>query len=477
MSLKAVTRVFVFGLMLSVSAKLSYAGQSLIAAGTLDASGADLSTKTAKPLENGFAGNLFGGTGSGLGHAGGDRFIAVPDRGPNAVTYNTCVDNTTSYITRFHTLRLRLTPNDGAGLPFVLKPSLEETTLMASSTPLTYASGLAGCPTLPDGDPKLNNNHTFYFTGRSDNFGSSLSTNPTNARFDPESVRLSRDGKSIFVSDEYGPYIYRFDRASGLRIGVFTLPDKFAVDHLAPVESVEIGSNSIGRVANKGMEGLAITPDGSTLVGIMQSALAQDGGDLAGQVLRIVTIDIESGAVTHEYAYPTDVDGRKYTVSDIVAVNDHVFLVDERDGRGLGDNSDARFKKLFLIDLDPATATDVSNMSGKAALAANAVAKHLFINLVAELTKPLGSGGLGLAATQIPAKLEGIAFGQDVVLDGATKHTLFIANDNDFLPTFNGVANPNQFFVFAFDDEDLQSAFGDQAHGGLTLEPQVFEKK
>jgi hypothetical protein len=28
------------------------------------------------------------------------------------------------------------------------------------------------------------------------------------------------------------------------------------------------------------------------------------------------------------------------------------------------DNSDARFKKLFLIDLDPATATDVSNMSG-----------------------------------------------------------------------------------------------------------------
>jgi len=476
MNLKHATCVFGFGLL--IFATKGYAGQSLIAAGTLDASVGDLATKTFKPLENGAAGNLFGGIGSGLGHAGGDKFIAVPDRGPNAVGYNDCVDSTTSYINRFHTLRLRLVPNAGAGLPYVLKPSLEQTTLMSSATPLTYGDGLAGCPTLPDGAPKLNtSNHTYYFTGRSDNFGTGLSTNPTNARFDPESVRLSRDTKSIFVSDEYGPYIYRFDRASGLRTGVFTLPDKFAVDHLDAVGQTEIDNNTIGRVANKGMEGLAITPDGSTLVGIMQSALAQDGGDLAGQVVRIVTIDIESGAVTHEYAYQTTVDGKKYTVSDIVAVTDHVFLVDERDGRGLGDSSDARFKKLFLIDLDPATATDVSNMSGHDDLAANAVAKHLFVDVVAELTKPLGSGGLGLTKFQIPAKLEGIAFGEDVVVDGATKHTLFAANDNDFLPTFNGQSNPNQFFVFAFGDGDLQAAFGDQAHAGLTLEPQVFEKK
>jgi len=176
----------------------------------------------------------------------------------------------------------------------------------------------------------------------------------------------------------------------------------------------------------------------------------------------------------NEYAYPTDTD-KKYTVSDIVAVNDHVFLVDERDGAGLGDNSNAAFKKLFLIDL--AAATDVTILSGKTALTANALTKHLFLNVVAELTKPVASGGLGLMASQIPAKLEGIAFGQDLVLDGATKHTLFIANDNDFLPTFNGTANPNQFFVFAFDDADLRAAFGDVAHADLTLEPQVFEKK
>ena len=45
----------------------------------------------------------------------------------------------------------------------------------------------------------------------------------------------------------------------------------------------------------------------------------------------------------------------------------------------------------------------------------------------------------------------------------STKHTLYVANDNDFTATatvtVEGVAvavdNPNQFFVFAFDSEDL----------------------
>ena len=53
------------------------------------------------------------------------------------------------------------------------------------------------------------------------------------------------------------------------------------------------------------MEGLAITPDGRTLVGAMQSPLAQDGGDVKGGVTRLITIDIKTGA-THEYAYQLD---------------------------------------------------------------------------------------------------------------------------------------------------------------------------
>jgi hypothetical protein len=441
------------------------AGPTLIAVGSLDASGKDHSGKTGKPLENGAPGNLFGGIGSGLGHAGGDRFLAIPDRGPNAVSYNDCVDNTVSYITRFHELRLKLKPRKGAGLPFELKPMLEETVLLSSRTALNYGSGLAGCPSLPDGTPALNHGHTSYFTGRSDNFGTGDSLNADNARFDPESIRVARDGKSVFVSDEYGPYIYRFDRSTGRRLDIYTLPAKFAASFVAPVGDDEIAGNVAGRVANKGMEALAITPDGSTLVGMMQSALIQDGGDVAGQVVRIVVIDVESGVVLHEYAYATDAD-KKYTISDVVAVNDHVFLVDERDGKGLGDDSDAKFKKLFLIDLD--AATDVSSMEGHTDLLANAVPKALFLNVVAELKNALGLSD----GTLIPAKLEGIAFGEDVVVDGVVKHTLYVANDNDFLATVpvgaGEVANPNQFFVFAFDDADLL---------GAEFVPQVFTKK
>src|SRR5262245_4597671 len=103
------------------AAALTLAPPQLIAIGTLDGSGPDRSSETAAPLENGVMGNLLGGIGSGLEYLGGRTFLALPDRGPNAVEYQVALDNTTSYIPRFHTLRLTLRPNRGdAKLPFTL---------------------------------------------------------------------------------------------------------------------------------------------------------------------------------------------------------------------------------------------------------------------------------------------------------------------------------------------------------------------
>lgn len=442
-----------------------HASVDLIAIGGVSGSYEDLAAQTAGPLENGVPGNRLGGIGSGLAYAGGDTFVALPDRGPNANSYNSLVDDTVSYIDRFHTFKLSLAPSDpGSPLPFTLTPILRETTLLSSRTPLVYGSGVGlgyqidGVTPLGSGAPALNAvNHTHYFTGRSDNFDPTrLSTNPNNARLDPESIRVSRDGRSVFVSDEYGPYVYQFDRASGKRIRAFALPDNLAIATLSSQKSVEKDSNAVGRVTNKGMEGLAITPDGKTLVGIMQANLEQD----KKKSLRIVTIDIRSGA-THEYAYKlTDGSG----VSDLVAVNNHQFLVDERDGNGFADTplltdtaSAAEVKKLFLIDL--AGAQDVTALSGD--LSSYAVGKTLFLDLVAKLN------AAGIDSLLIPSKLEGIAFGQNVVVNGVTRHTLYVANDNDFLatvadplkspgdPTRGLVANPNRFYVFAFGDDDL----------------------
>ena len=56
------------------------------------------------------------------------------------------------------------------------------------------------------------------------------------------------------------------------------------------------------------------------------------------------------------------------------------------------------------------------------------------------------------APTIDPAKIEGIAFGDDVNVNGTVEHTLWIANDNDFVP---GTAGPNTFYVVGLTDADL----------------------
>ena len=54
--------------------KPALAAPVLLAIGTLNASSGDLSAVTAGPLDNGAAGNLLGGLGSGLAWAGGNTF-------------------------------------------------------------------------------------------------------------------------------------------------------------------------------------------------------------------------------------------------------------------------------------------------------------------------------------------------------------------------------------------------------------------
>ena len=415
----------------------------LVAIGTISGTYQDLAHQTATELENGVAGNRLGGMGSALAHAGGTSFLALPDRGPNAVEYNSALDNTTSYIPRFHTLDLSLAPNpaydvnDPNSLRLILTPTLRNTTLLhAGNARLVYGT---------NGEPTLNTRRIHYFTGRSDAFDPAKNSgNSADGRFDPEGIRVSRDGSSVFVSDEYGPYVYQFNRKSGQRIKSFALPGELLVTSLSAQGAVEISGNTSGRVANKGMEGLAITPDGKTLIGFVQSALLQDGGDGA-RVNRILAIDIASGR-TRQFAYDNYLaDTEKtYGSSEILAINSHEFLVLERDGKGLGDGSSAKVKRLYKIDL--AGATDISGLSGESNLLPLAVGKELFLDVKSAL------GAKGIAADRVPAKLEGAAFGPDVTIDGKTLHTLYIANDNDFDVSSD---NPNQIFVFSFGDEDL----------------------
>ncbi len=154
----------------------------------------------------------------------GNTFLALPDRGPNAVSYDSNIDDTDSYINRFHTIEMHLTPShSGTGLPYTLNPELQRTTLLWSLTPLVYGSGDGQ---VGSGRPPLNNFLQHFFTGRSDNFDPAHNSgDPNDARFDTEGLRVSNDGRRVYISDEYGPYIYEFDRLTGARLRSFRLPD------------------------------------------------------------------------------------------------------------------------------------------------------------------------------------------------------------------------------------------------------------
>jgi hypothetical protein len=490
----------------------AYANPDLIAMGSIPATYEDMNNQTASPLENGVPGNRLGGFGSSIAYAGADTFLMLPDRGPNAVEFAASIDSTVTYINRFHTFNLRLlpaaasdngvqdsntTPNavpgitppfDVSGLPFILTPMLRSTTLFWSPTPLAY--GKAGAFTddngksIGGGAPALNGNHKYYFTGRSDGFTydpsrpaayPNLSNSPNNARLDPESIKVSNDGRFVFVSDEYGPYVYEFDRATGERVRSFRLPDSFAVipNTTTSSETGNMGTDTQnpnstrleGRVANKGAEGLAITPDGRTLAVALQSSLLQDGGTgPQGAFTRIVTIDIASGAVTAQYAYPlfATKPGKFTTVSELLALNNHQFLVDERDGKGFEGGGSASYKMLNLVDIAAPGVADVSRNTSflKSSPAAVALRKVPFLDIVSVIK----SHNLD-PAVDLPAKIEGITFGQDVSVNGVTKHTLYVSTDNDFLASFvldddlqaDVHDNPTKIFVFDFDQNDLNS--------------------
>jgi Esterase-like activity of phytase/Bacterial Ig domain len=160
--------------------------------------------------------------------------------------------------------------------------------------------------------------------------------------YDPEGLVALPDG-TFWVSDEYGPFITHFD-ASGRTI-----------QRLSPKDGT-LPKELLNRVANRGMEGLTVTPDGKTLVGLMQSGLQQSDldGEEATKIAptRIVTYDLQTHAL-HEYLYLLhDPDSNGTANSEITALSNTTFLVDERDSEF--PKADG-YKRLWKIDLSGAT--------------------------------------------------------------------------------------------------------------------------
>nr|WP_295925041.1 esterase-like activity of phytase family protein [uncultured Dyadobacter sp.] len=240
---------------------------------------------------------------------------------------------------------------------------------------------------------------------------------------DSEGLAMAPDG-TFWVSDEYGPHIVHFD-ANGKTI-----------------ERINPFGNGVGgrkiplvfakRRPNRGMEGLTITPDGKTLVGIMQFPLynpssAAVSGSL---VTRILAYDIASG-LSKEYVYLID-RANLQANSEIVAITNTTFLVLERDGEyATNANRATVIKKVFKIDISGATdVSDPANsengrLYGGLTVEQLKTAANLATYGIVPVTKTLAADLMTDISGLYPHdKAEGIA-----IIDA---HTIAVSNDDDF---------------------------------------------
>lgn len=283
---------------------------------------------------------------------------------------------------------------------------------------------------------------------------------------DAEALVLKADG-SGYIGDEYAANIYHFNSAKQID-GVIAPPLAIQprLANNTVVYSSEV-SNAKGRRGNQGMEGVALSPDGTRLFGLMQSATLQDSGSGSQGRLntRLMVYDVQTNAVPSapvvEYVLRLPVLSEKGSgapdktaaQSEIVALDHTHLLVLSRDSNGKGTATAFApvFKSVLLVDL--ANATDISKLNGGAYDAVGGDITPSGTTLAAGIT-PLAwaeavnllsasqlekfglnmNSGATANVNSLSEKWEGVALVPANEGNGNTYY-LFVANDNDFIST------------------------------------------
>ncbi len=377
----------------------------------------------------------------------------LPDRGYN-------VTGTVAYRARLNTLT------------FVLKPSAEPGSLAAEARQRTIELTLADTMLLRDADGVPLTGLDPLVDGVRPAGGGfpAMPQAPNGAvSLDAEAIVHMSDG-SFFVSDEYGPYIYRFS-ADGRMLSAIRPPeafipkrngkDSFSSNNPGPGEpKVEPPNPQTGRQNNQGFEGLTLTPDGKYLVAVLQSATRQDGGDApeTRQNTRLLYYDIadrDHAKLVHEYVVPlptfTDAKGRQRVAaqSEVLALDDSHFLLLCRDaGNGYGlEGATSAYRRILI--LDSSAATDIAGTrydgfvpvapAGKldAGIKAATLTSFIDINDNAQLNKFGLHNGEPNDRNDLYEKWEGMALLPALDPQNPRDFFLFVSNDNDFI-TQNG---------------------------------------
>lgn len=159
----------------------------------------------------------------------------------------------------------------------------------------------------------------------------------TGADLDIESMRQDKHG-NLWFGDEFGPFLIKTDATGKV------LRSEISLGGVKSPQNPYLGSGTPNLASSGGFEGMAINPAGDKLYTLLEKTVT---GDPAG-TLRINEFDIATEAYTSlNFRYQLDALGTN--IGDMTAIDDHRFLVIERNG-ATATGGGTPFKKIFLAD-------------------------------------------------------------------------------------------------------------------------------
>ncbi len=235
----------------------------------------------------------------------------------------------------------------------------------------------------------------------------------TGADFDIESVRKDKNGNYWF-GDEFGPFLVKADAAGHVLRSEVPLPGVFAP------QNPFLGSGTPNLNASNGFEGMAINAAGNRLYTLLEGSVAGD----PAKTLRINEFNVDTESYTGAmWRYRLESAGTN--IGDMTAINDHEFLVIERNG-ATATSGGTPFKRIYRIDIGQVDADGY-------------VAKTLVVDLM-NIADPFDLNGDGSTLFTFPYVTI-----EDVLLLDA--NTLLVVNDNNYPGTGgrNAGSDPTEF--------------------------------
>lgn len=342
------------------------------------------------------------------------HFVTVPDRGPNGEPSNVDADPALErpfalpgYQPRV--IRFSFDPASGAialtGTVLLTRPASPGA---PSTVPLTGLPNIA----VVDEEPV-------------DLFGQILPLDPYGA--DLEGVVVAPDG-SFWMVDEYRPAIYHFNPAGQL-LNRYVPSGTGALGGQAPgfYGSETLPAEYSLRRQNRGFEAVAADFAANILYAFIQTPLANPNraASDASQVIRMLGIDMSTGATVAEYVYLYEKAAFREQLTD--KIGDAVYAGDGRFYLVERDDSVQRSGKKMLFEFTLNGATNLRAAGAPSLLPGQTLEQHTPDELIAagiravEKRKVANLPSLGYFQGD---KLEGLA----LLPDGG----LAVLNDNDF---------------------------------------------